>query len=176
MNNYIETRRSIRKYLKKEVTKETIEQCLQAAIYAPSWKNSQTGRYYIVQDVEKLAYLKEECLPVFNRNNALDAPVLIVSTFVENIAGFNRDGEAATECGNGFGYYDLGLQNQNLLLEATRLGLGTLIMGIRDAEKIRNYLQIPGEEKIVVVIAVGYYEDLPNMPKRKSITEISHFF
>ena len=39
----IESRRSIRKYdAEKKVSEEQIREMIQAAIYAPSWKNSQT--------------------------------------------------------------------------------------------------------------------------------------
>lgn len=59
----IEERRSIRHYDEsKKVTKEQIEEMVQAAIQAPSWKNSQTARYYAVLSEDKLAdYLKRDC-------------------------------------------------------------------------------------------------------------------
>ena len=45
----IETRRTVRKYSADErVTREQMEELLRAAQEAPSWKNSQTGRYYCV--------------------------------------------------------------------------------------------------------------------------------
>ena len=45
----IESRRSIRKYDgSKKVTKEQIETLISAATEAPSWKNSETARYYCV--------------------------------------------------------------------------------------------------------------------------------
>ena len=43
--NGIKERRSIRKYKSDKVSKETIEKIIDAARYAPSWKNSQTARY-----------------------------------------------------------------------------------------------------------------------------------
>ena len=46
-NDVIKSRRSIRKYCAgKSVSKEQIEELIKAAAYAPSWKNSQTARYY----------------------------------------------------------------------------------------------------------------------------------
>ena len=42
-------RRSIRKYQKKEVSDAMIETLIEAAIQAPTWKNSQTGRYHVVR-------------------------------------------------------------------------------------------------------------------------------
>ena len=48
----IETRRTVRKYSADErVTREQMEELLRAAQEAPSWKNSQTGRYYCVLSV-----------------------------------------------------------------------------------------------------------------------------
>lgn len=66
-----------------------------------------------------------------------------------------NDGQYANECEEGWGYYDLGLASENLVLAATALGLGTLIMGIRNAEGLRKLLNIPEEQQIVSVISVG---------------------
>ena len=71
---------------------------------------------------------------------------------------------------------DLGLQNENLLLKATDLGLSTLVMGIRDADRLREMLSISEEEIIVSVIAVGYGDATPTMPKRKEISEFVTFY
>ena len=46
----IKTRRSVRKYADKPVPHELIEQAIAAAAYAPSWKNTQVTRYYVVDD------------------------------------------------------------------------------------------------------------------------------
>lgn len=59
----IEERRSIRHYDEsKKVTKEQIEEMVQAAIQAPSWKNSQTARYYaVLSEANWQNYLKRDC-------------------------------------------------------------------------------------------------------------------
>lgn len=49
-------------------------------------------------------------------------------------------------------------------------------MGIRDAEKIHEMLQIPETEQVVAVIAVGYRDIDPEKPKRKTPEEHSDFF
>ena len=172
----METRRSIRKYdSSRRATKEQIEAMVQAAIQTPSWKNSQTARYYAILDEAKCEKFSEDCLPQFNQNNSRGASY-IVTTFVKNRAGFNREtGEPDNECGNGWGYYDLGLQNENLILKAKELGLDTLIMGIRDAAKIHEMLQIPKTEQMVSVIAVGYRDIDPEKPKRKAVEDILTF-
>lgn len=160
--NLIEKRRSVRKYVERNmVTKDEILSMIKAAQEAPSWKNSQTGRYYCIMD-EKNAGKCENA-------------VLLVSTFVHNRAGFQKDGTADNEIGNGWGCYDLGLQNENLILKAEELGYGTLIMGIRDADKIREFCSVPETETVVGVIAVGVPGEEPGRPKRKDTEEIVKF-
>lgn len=174
--NLMEKRRSIRKYAEgNTLTKDDVMLMIKAAQEAPSWKNSQTGRYHCVFDEEMLAYLRKECMPEMNAGKCVNA-ALIVSTFVHNRAGFQRDGSADNELGNGWGCYDLGLQNENLILKATELGYGTLIMGLRDADKIRNLLKIPETETIVSVIAVGVPAEEPERPKRKVVEDIVKFY
>ena len=126
LQNVLQQRRSIRKYKQQPVEKEKIEEMIQAAIYSESWKNSQTPRYHVIQSKEMLEQFKKKCLPEFNQKNIADAPVLIVTTFVKDRAGFQRNGSPDNELQNGWGVYDCGLANQNLILKATELGLGTL--------------------------------------------------
>lgn len=172
----IETRRSIRRYCADpSVTKEDITAMIRAAQEAPSWKNSQTGRYYCILSGEMAERFREECLPAGNAAKAEHA-ALIITTFVHDRAGFQKDGTADNELGNGWGCYDLGLQNENLILKAAELGYSTLIMGLRNAEKIRNMLSIPAEETIVAVIAVGKAAEEPSRPKRRETEEIITFF
>ena len=176
LDQIIKQRRSIRKYKKKPVSNEQIQLLIQAAVEAPSWKNSQPARYHVITSQPLLNEFKERCLPEFNQENCKDAPVLIVTTFIKNRSGFERDGTASNELANSWGCYDLGLHNQNMILKATELGLSTLIMGIRDENKIREMLNIPAEETIVSVIALGYKDIEVDRPKRKSVDDICKFY
>lgn len=168
----LNNRRSIRDFKNEAVSKDMIYKLIEAAQKAPSWKNSQVSRYYIVEN------LREELLkamPEFNVNNVINAPILIVTTVVKNRSGFERDGSYSTHIKDGFQYFDNGLQVENLCLQAYELGLGTLIMGLYDVEKVRELLDIPEEQEIVTIIAVGYPNQKPEMPKRKNIEDIVAF-
>ncbi|MCD8331974.1 MAG: nitroreductase family protein [Oscillospiraceae bacterium] len=172
----LESRRSIRAYeAGRQVTREQVEEIVAAASQAPSWKNSQTARYYCVLSPEMVEKFSQACLPPFNAQRAQNA-ALVVTTFVANRSGFSRDGTPDNELGNGWGIYDLGLQSENFLLKAKELGLGTLIMGIRDADKIRAMLDIPEQETIVSVIALGYAAESPERPPRKTPEQILRFY
>ena len=172
----VNNRRSIRKYKTDKVERALIDECILCAIDAPTWKNSQTPRYHVIESEEMLKAFKEAVLPEFNANNVKDAPILVVTTFVKNRAGFERDGSATNEVGQGWGYYDLGLHNSNFVLKATELGLGTLIMGIRDEAKIRELLNIDESEIIVAVLGVGYPDIEPAKPKRKAVEDITKYY
>lgn len=173
------SRRSIRSYKSDvSVPRGDIEKMLFAAQLAPSWKNSQTGRYYVVSDPQKLASVRN-ALPEFNQKNSANAPVLVITAFEKNRSGFNQDGTPTNELGNEWGAYDLGLQNQNFVMKARELGYDTLIMGIRDAVELRTILGIPDSQEVAAVIALGKRaDDLANIepPKRKALDDIAKFF
>ena len=171
----IKTRRSVRKFEDKKVPHEVLEQIVEAAAFAPSWKNSQTARYYVIHTPEKLEQIRAT-LPEFNRKNCEQAPALIITTVVLNRSGYERNGEPTNELGNGWGFYDCGLGSMALLLKATELGLSTLVMGIRDAAKIREILEIPENEAVVSVISVGYSDADPERPVRKPLEKLARFF
>lgn len=175
-NEVVTTRRSIRRYEARPVAQEDIEAMIQCAMEAPSWKNSQTARYHIITSSDMLNKMKTERLAPFNAENSKDAPVLIITTFVRDRSGYDKDGTPSNELGNLWGAYDLGLHNENLLLKARDLGLDTLVMGIRNADAIRSMLHIPEQEIIVSVISVGYRAIQPEKPKRKALEEIVTYY
>ena len=173
----IENRRSVRKYSPNtDISKEQIQQLIKAALEAPSWKNTETGRYYCVLSEDMKQKLRKECLCYANNDIKTEHAALIVTTFVHNRAGIQKDGTPDNEIGNGWGCYDLGLQNENLILKAAELGLSTLIMGLRNADKIREMLSIPEAETIVAVIAVGTADEEPSRPKRRELEDVLKLF
>lgn len=172
----LEQRRSIRAYKEAEIKKEDIEQMIYAAQQAPSWKNSQTGRYYVALDRDTVAEVRNTCLPSFNYERTANVSAFIVTAYKKGISGFKPDGEQTDANGNAWGAYDLGLQNQNLLLKARELGYDTLIMGLRNEPRLREMMCIPDDEAMMCVIAVGKRAADPEKPERKNIDEIAKFF
>lgn len=169
-------RRSIRDFKPgMSITVDQIKEMVACAQEAPSWKNSQTARYYAVIGEAMRAKI-DAALPEFNVNSSKNACALIVTTFEMKRAGFDREGNPDNELGDQWGAYDLGLQNENLLLKAREMGYDTLVMGIRDGQAIREALEIPDSQQVVAVIAVGVRETTPAMPKRKEIDSILKVF
>ena len=169
----IAERRSIRKY-EAAVPREEMEVILNAARQAPSWKNQQTSRCYVLETPERLEELRVEALPSFNQISSANAS-LVVTTYVKDVVGFNGE-TPVNEIGNGWGAYDLGLHDAYLILAARNRGYDTLIMGIRDAGVIREKLGIPDNEEIMSVIAVGKRAENPSPRPRKDLAETVRFF
>ena len=175
LREVMQKRKSIRQYLTTPVEEEKVKAMIEAAILAPTWKNAQEIRYYVAVSEEKRQAVLD-ALGEGNRKKTQNAPVFLISAVILNRAGFQKDGSADNELGNGWGCYDLGLQNENLILKATDLGLYTLIMGLREADRLREILNIPETETIVSVIAVGKAAEDPIRPHRKELSEIAKFF
>lgn len=175
LDQAIKNRRSIRKFLKKEVERDKIKKLIEAAQYAPSWKNKQVSKYYVIDTPKIKEKFLEKCLYNFNHKNMVDAPVIIVCTVVDGVIGV-KNGEYETPIKDGYQYFDNGLQVQNLCLKAYEMRLGTLIMGLYDFCEARTFFNIPNNEKLTVLIGVGYPDINPDMPSRKSLDEILNFY
>ena len=168
----ITARRSVRKY-DAAICHEDLVTILREAQQAPSWKNQQTSRCYAIETTDTLEALRSAALPSFNRNSSAQA-TLVVTTFVRDTVGFS-DGKPVNEIGNGWGAYDLGLHDAYLILAARNIGYDTLIMGIRDADVIREKLGITENEEIMSVIAVGKAAEAPVSRPRKEMSEVVRF-
>ncbi len=171
-NELIQQRRSVRRYQDRPVARETIEEILRAAQLAPSWKNSQTARYYVVTG-ERADELRHACLPEGNCKKA-EGAALIVTTFVRAVSGHTQ-GQPDNEPGDEWGAFDLGLAVSYLILKAKDLGLDTLIMGLRDGQALRGKLSIPDSEEIMAVLALGYRDEEPALRPRKQLEEVAFF-
>ena len=168
------TRRSIRSYdATKKISEQEVRQLMVAVQEAPSWANQQPSKYYVALSPEKLAAVKE--LIGGNKRNVEDAPVLIVSTYERGKSGFFQ-GNPANEVGDGWGAYDNGLSNCYLVLKARAMGFDTLIMGMRDTDKLRQLFSIPENETVMAVIALGYRAAEPRQPRHRPLDDIVKFY
>lgn len=168
------SRRSIRAYEPgKTITEDQVRELLLATQNAPSWANQQPSKYYVAIGEEKRNAVLE--LIGGNKERVANAPVLIVSTFETGKSGFFR-GTPVDATGDLWGAYDNGLSNAYLILKARAMGFDTLIMGMRNADKLRALFQIPENETVMAVIALGYRAEEPRQPMHKDLDEIVRFY
>ena len=170
----IKTRRSIRKYKQEAVPHELIEEIVADAAYAPSWKNTQIARYVLVEDRAAIDKMAEEMVLdfKFNEKTLKSCPAVMVLTYVTGRSGYERDGSFSTPKEAGFEMFDAGVAAQTFCLAAWERGVGTVITGYFDEEKIIELLKLPEDRKIGCVIGLGYPDEEPAVPKRKSVSDL----
>lgn len=168
------SRRSIRAYeAGKTISEAELRDLFIAVQNAPSWANQQPSKYYVAMGGEKRDAVLE--LIGGNKERVMNAPVLIVSTFEKGKSGFFR-GEALDATGNLWGAYDNGLSNAYLVLKARAMGFDTLIMGMRYADELRKVFDIPENEVVMAVIALGYRAQEPRIPMHRPLEEVVKFY
>ncbi len=170
----IKERRSIRKFQDKKVPHEVFDEIIEAASYAPSWKNTQVARYLITEDREKMNQIADGCVMGFEYNidTLRNAPALVIVTMIEGRSGMEKDGSATTSKGADWGVFDTGIAAQTFCLAACDKGIGTVIMGVFDEAKVSQVIPVPEGQKVAALIAAGYPDEEPKAPRRKSVEEL----
>lgn len=177
LKDCVKGRRSIRKFKSDPVSDDLLQKIVQVATLAPSWKNSQTTRFIAVSNPEVKTALAEKCVMdfEFNKKTIMNAPTLILVTTVSPRSGFERDGSPSTSKGTHWESFDAGIATQTLCLAAHEEGLGTVILGVYDEEKVIAVANVPEGQKVSAMVAIGYADEAPAMPKRKDAAEILGF-
>lgn len=155
----IVSRRTIRKYLQKDVPKEVLIRCVDAARLSPSGANRQPLKYVIIEDKN---LLKEAFgtlswagyLPDYRPSEEEIPRAYIVILLDKNIR--KNSG------------HDAGIASMSISMVAYDEGLGSCILGAVDREKLREILKIPDHLDIVLVIALGYPAENPIVDKVKN--------
>ncbi len=131
----------------REVEPEKINIILNAAMLAPSARNTQPWRFIVVQ---RKNTVEDLVVAGFMEPNQLVkvAPVIIVVCA--------RPGDDISRDGKDYYLFDAGLAMENMLLAATDLGLATHPMtGVNEVE-IKKILNIPADVRVVAVTPVAY--------------------
>ena len=167
----IEARRSMRKYAKAEISRDEMAKIVEEALNAPSWKNTETTRYYAAIGDDAKAKIWGDALPSFNAASSANAAALVAVSFVPGESGYMGD-TPADELGDMWGAYDCGLASSYFVLAAKNHDWDTLIMGIRDTAKVKSILGIPEKEMLMSVIAVGKSAQPYFKNPRKSVADV----
>ena len=153
MNDIIQnilSRRSVRAFTDKAVSREDTELLIKAALYAPSARNLQTWKFTALTqraDIEKLSEAIGKVLGREGYDMYKPALVIIPSNTKESPYG-KEDNACALE---------------NIFLAAHSLGLGSVwinqLQGIGEEPEIRELLrswEIPDDHTVYGIAAIGY--------------------
>lgn len=166
-------RRSIRRFKSDAIDHALLEEIVATASYAPSWKHSQITRYIAVEGAMKDLIAAKAC-DAWQPNADIinSAPVLMVISVIKNRSGFERDGSYSTPRKDGWQMYDAGVASQTFCLAAHDKGIGSVILGIFDSEKVASILEVPEDRDVIALIPIGYPDEEPVAPKRKSVEDL----
>lgn len=135
------------------IEKEKLQSIFEAARWAPSSYNEQPWHFIIAtkDDPEGFAKLLS-CLVEDNIEWAQHAPVLMMTVAKLN---FERNGKP-----NRHAFHDVGLAAENMVLQATSMGLMAHQMAGIKPEKVGELFGVPQGYEAVTGIALGYEGDV----------------
>jgi len=166
-------RRSIRKYRETPVTDLVLNQICEAIQWAPSWTNCQCWEVVVVRDPGVKLGLQDAIAPGNPaRKSMVEAPVVLAVCAKKGVSGF-YDGKPSTKFCDWF-MFDLGLATQNLCLMAHSLGLGTVIAGLFDHDRVNGVLHVPEGFEAVALVPLGYPARESRNPGRREIHSFVH--
>lgn len=156
----LKTRRSIRKYLEKPVSKEIIENIIDIGRLAATANNLQPWEFVVVTDTN----IRQQLAEITDYGKFIRVAPVCIIVFSKDTKYFLEDCSAAT---------------QNILVAARALGLGTCwVAGDKKAyaDRIRELVGVPSGYKLISLIAVGYpAEEHPEPKGKRSLSDVLHW-
>jgi nitroreductase len=162
LRKVIRERRSVRKFLDRQVPEEKLIKLIESAQWAPSACNKQMWEFVIVRSPSVKERLVKEggAMPLVAKAPASIYVLYRSDVTAESYANIQSASAAV----------------QNMLLTAHDMGLGAVwVADCGNREKVRKILSIPQRFLVMAAVLVGYPDHVPGAPERRSIEEIVHF-
>ena len=159
----VKGRYSCKKYSDRLLEKEKLDAILEAGRVAPTAKNLQEQKVYVVQSAEMLAKI-DGVTPC-----RYGAPTVLIVAFDKNnvftYPGGKRDS----------GIEDATIVATHMILAAYNEGVDSCWINFLDPEKMAEVLGLPENEEVLMAMDLGYAAEgagpLPNHSSRKDLTE-----
>lgn len=164
----IKSRRSIRKYSKKQLPTHVVAEILEKAKLAPSAGNSQNWKFIIVTDPKKKKDLSNICSKQLWMTTA---PVLLI------ICNDHRKlSDLYGKTGKMFSIQDCAIIASYIQLLATDKGLATCWVGSFDPDEVQKELEIPDEIDPEIILTLGYSDEVKLEEHQRNELEDIVFF
>lgn len=167
-DDVIKERYSVRDYSEREVEQDKIEKILKAGLLAPTAKNLQPEKIYVIRSNKYLENIRNITKMTYNAN------VILLVCADKNIVWKNEKDDFDTSV------MDTSIIGTHMMLKATELGLGTCWVRAFDEKELKNKLFLPDNIEPEFMLLVGYpSEDAkPNEAlhySRKNIEEVVEY-
>ena len=158
----IQNRYSCKDFSTQQIEKEKLMEILKAGRVAPTAKNLQEQKIYVVQSKEYLDKI-DACTPC-----RYHAPtVLVVASDKNNV--FDYPGNERNS-----GIEDATIVATHLMLAAYNAGIDSCWINFFDPQEMKKALDLPENEEVVMMLDLGYgnqKEPLPNHHLKKELAE-----
>lgn len=150
------TRRSVRKYNQKEISRDLLEELIRCGMYAPSACNKRPWHFIILSNKN-----------VLNQITAFHPHAQMLKDAACAILVCGDETKAHTK---DYWPVDCSAATQNILLAAHALGLGACWVGIYPREEriknMKQLLNLPEHIHAFSLISIGYSADNQTQPNR----------
>lgn len=161
--NVIKERYSCKSFSDKKVEESKINNILEAGRLAPTAKNLQEQKIYVIQSEENLAKIDKATPCRYN------APVVIVVAYDKNDVFTYPGGKKDS------GAEDATIVATQMMLSCTDEGLDSCWLNFFNPDELKKDLGLPDNEEILMLLDVGYKSEgagpLPNHASRKPLSE-----
>jgi nitroreductase len=157
LHELISERWSPRAFAERSIEPDKVRSLLEAARWAPSSSNGQPWSYLIAskdqpEEFDRLA----SCL-VDGNAWAKRAPLMLLAVAATHFAHNGKPNRHA--------FHDVGLANENLVLQAGAMGLVAHQMAGFLPDRAREIYEIPEAQEPLTMIAVGYPGEVDDLPE-----------
>ncbi len=163
----IQKRRSVRRFKAEKIEPETLKKLAEAARWAPSAGHRQPLEIVVVTNEGVKEKLSKAAL---GQEHVKNAPAVFVMC-----GDISRTKSRYGERGkNLYVIQDIATATQNLLLQATALGLGSVWVGAFNEQRVREILDLPPLVRPLAIVPVGLPNESPLPPEKRPLEEILH--
>ena len=159
----LQNRYSVRDFKDTPVEKEKLDRVLEAARVAPTAKNMQPQRIFVIESEEALRKIRDITPSAYN------APTVLMICADTDVAWTrNNDGWCAAPI-------DSSIVTCHMMLEAESLGLSSVWVCAFNKEKVKNAFGLPDNVVPYSLLPIGYKSDAcepnPRHFERQSIDD-----
>jgi nitroreductase len=156
----VKKRRRVADFTDRPIERATMMQILEAARWAPSGGNQQRWRFIVVTDPQTKKLIADVSPGLFGK------PAAIIVICMEKKARRSQWNIWMEAC-------EAGISAQTIMLSAFALGIGSCVIVSFAKEGVEALLELPEQIEPMLLITLGYYEQLPEPPARLPLDEIA---
>lgn len=161
----IKKRTAVRSFKDKIITEELLNKILNAGNLAPTAKNIQPQKIYVVKSKKGLKSIDKVCPCRYN------APICLIVCSDKNKA-FTKGNYSTYEM-------DATIVATHMMLEATNLGIDNIWIENFDANELKKEFNLEDNIAPIMLMSLGYrtddYKENPLHNVRKSLSEIVEY-